>query len=375
MGSNKRFIATTLALLLMSSGLVYAQDYKNASTYSQNNLNGYNDTNEAVKVLDVYLSSFKGKSVESAVKELQKYGINYQVEKVYKKEPSAYIVSQYPQSGQYIKSNTMVYLYVEETLTKDKVKWLQESLKIAGFYTAKDGVYGKGTAGKLKEFKSSDPSLPNDSVFDSLTERSLQNVLQEKIAPDFGTTSVLVNKNYYLPSEYAPKKIVKAEVKSFKDIMVSDEIKEPLENMFSDAKKAGHVLYLLSGYRSYDYQEMLFSNKVKSVGFAKAETVVAVPGESEHQTGLAIDISCQSIQYQLNNRLEDTKEYKWLVENCYKYGFILRYPKGKSDITGYIYEPWHYRYIGDVDTAKYIMDNKMTYEEYEAKKSEKKLNN
>ncbi|MGB3367971.1 MAG: D-alanyl-D-alanine carboxypeptidase family protein [Acidaminobacteraceae bacterium] len=353
------FLALVLVVLLGFSQLNNFADGKSDEIYS--------NKKSALVVKEIMVANLVGRNLDESIKILDDIGLGYEVNKIYVQKPSNSIKSQYPTSGTYVRKDVKVRVYIEALRTKDKVKWLQESLKIAGFYTSRDGLYGKGTASKLNEFKKSEAYLVNDYLFNTEVENSLLNIRSKKLAPNFATDMVLVNKKYFIPSESKPEKVVVADVKSFKNIEISNVIKEPLESMFSDAKKAGFELYLLSGYRSYDYQEMLFSRKVKSVGFDKAETVVAVPGESEHQTGLAVDISCRSIQFGLNNKLDQTSEFAWLIKNSYKYGFILRYPKGKSDITGYIYEPWHYRYIGNVEVAKYIMENNLTFEEYTAK--------
>jgi len=362
------FLALALAL-----ALALVVSFSQLSIFSEGELVEI-DSNKSstVVVKEIMVPNLVGRSLDETIKIIDDVGLGYEIDKTYMEKPSNNIISQYPTSGTYVRNDVRVIIYIEELRTKDKLTWLQESLKVAGFYTSRDGLYGNGTASKLNEFKKSEVSLVDDHVFNTDVENALLDVRSKKLAPNFGTNMVLVNKKYYIPSESKPEKVVVADVKSFKNINISNDIKEPLETMFSDAKKAGFELYLLSGYRSYDYQEMLFSRKVKLVGFDKAETVVAVPGESEHQTGLAVDISCRSIQFGLNSKLDQTDEFAWLVDNSYKYGFILRYPKGKSDITGYIYEPWHYRYIGDVDVAKYIMENNITFEEYTAKIEEDK---
>lgn len=144
---------------------------------------------------------------------------------------------------------------------------------------------------------------------------------------------------------------------------------EALEQMMKDAKGCG--LWLVSGYRSRATQTRLFKNKVqrlKNGGYTgsdvedKAATVVARPGTSEHQTGLAADILGSGYS-KLTEGFDDTKAFKWLKENCAKYGFILRYPKNKEHITGVIYEPWHYRYVG-VEHAQKIMEQGICLEEY-----------
>lgn len=136
---------------------------------------------------------------------------------------------------------------------------------------------------------------------------------------------------------------------------------EAFKEMVDNASLDGIKLYNVSAYRSYWTQSYLYNNYKNRDGVLKADTYSARAGYSEHQTGLATDINTASS----SAHFENTKEYAWLMENCYKYGFILRYPKGKEYITGYKYEPWHYRYVG-VEVATYIHENDITYEEYYA---------
>ena len=133
---------------------------------------------------------------------------------------------------------------------------------------------------------------------------------------------------------------------------------------FIDAARAeGLSVYLSSSYRSYDEQSYLYNRKVQQYGDpAVAATIVAPPGTSEHQSGLCADIT--DMYYASKDRsLENTALFKWMYANCQDYGFILRYPDGKQDITGIIYEPWHFRYVG-VEVATYIMENDLTLEEF-----------
>lgn len=152
---------------------------------------------------------------------------------------------------------------------------------------------------------------------------------------------------------------------------VDSRIYNDLQEMLNDARSEGLEPLICSSYRSYELQDRLFRNKVDfylSEGYAsynaerEAAKWVAFPGTSEHQTGLAVDIV--SIHYQLlDENQEDTPEQKWLMENSYKYGFILRYPTDKSHITGINYEPWHYRYVGK-EVAKEIYEQGLCLEEY-----------
>ncbi|MEI2368124.1 M15 family metallopeptidase [Niallia circulans] len=179
----------------------------------------------------------------------------------------------------------------------------------------------------------------------------------------------LVNKEFGLPDGYAPKDLVRPNVEfSFgnQDIEKSymrKEAAKALEDMFNDAKKSGITLYAVSGYRSYNRQTEVYDAEVSRVGKEKAVQAVAYPGNSEHQTGLAMDISSESANFLLTEEFGETKEGKWLKENAHLYGFILRYPKGKEKITQYEFEPWHFRYVGK-KSAKDIYENDWTLEEY-----------
>ncbi|MEG1049167.1 MAG: M15 family metallopeptidase, partial [Oscillospiraceae bacterium] len=186
---------------------------------------------------------------------------------------------------------------------------------------------------------------------------------------DWATT--LVNQTNPLPEGYTIEtRRIKGTEKDY-DVRAADS----LEAMLLDAEKAGFKMYLVSTYRTVAYQQGLFDRKIneyKNAGYddatAREEAAkwVAVPGYSEHNLGLAADI-VSSTWYNNNSDLtaefENTKHFEWLVNNCTKYGFILRYPKGKESITGITYEPWHYRYVG-VEAAKYITENNITLEEF-----------
>lgn len=179
----------------------------------------------------------------------------------------------------------------------------------------------------------------------------------------------LVNKQFALPDGYEPNDLIRPNV-SFsygnQDIEKSylrKEAASALETMFKDAKDSGINLNAVSGYRSYQRQEVLFDAEVGRVGREQAVQAVAVPGNSEHQTGLAMDISSDSVNNTLTEQFESTVEGQWLKDNAHRYGFILRYPKGKETITGYQYEPWHFRFVGE-KTAKLIYKKDLTLEEY-----------
>lgn len=153
---------------------------------------------------------------------------------------------------------------------------------------------------------------------------------------------------------------------------VDARIMDDLEDMFAAARADGRSPMICSAFRSWDTQVSLYQNKISRVmnedgldeedAAIKAATVVAKPGTSEHQVGLALDI-VSSEYTNLDEGQMQTEDQKWLIENCWKYGFILRYPLDKSDITGVIFEPWHYRYVGK-KAAKEITEQNLTLEEY-----------
>ncbi|WP_404469463.1 D-alanyl-D-alanine carboxypeptidase family protein [Sutcliffiella horikoshii] len=184
-----------------------------------------------------------------------------------------------------------------------------------------------------------------------------------------GAMNVMVNKFWSLPEGYRPADLIKPNVLfSFGDensdrAKLRAEAAESLEVMFNVAKGEGIELYARSGFRSYETQEAIFKNEVATFGYEQAVLYVALPGTSEHQTGLAMDITAKSVGLELVESFEGTAEGKWLAENAHHYGFILRYPKGKTNITGYAFEPWHFRYVG-VEIAGEIYAKGLTLEEY-----------
>ena len=154
---------------------------------------------------------------------------------------------------------------------------------------------------------------------------------------------LIVNKTYKLPSNYAPG--------------VDPTANSALNAMIAGAKKDGINLFLKSGYRSYGTQSTLYNNYVARDGVAEADRYSARPGHSEHQTGLAFDLNS------LEQSFGETAEGKWLAAHCHEYGFIIRYPQGKEGVTGYMYEPWHVRYL-DVEKATAVYNRGLCLEEY-----------
>jgi D-alanyl-D-alanine carboxypeptidase len=172
----------------------------------------------------------------------------------------------------------------------------------------------------------------------------------------------LVNTGYRIPDDYSPDLVYVCGTAERLDSKVA----EHYEEMFDAAARDGVYLTPCSGYRSYELQERNYNNKIdyyESLGYSyedaavKAATIIMPPGSSEHNLGYAMDIVC------VDEWFEDTDEFQWLMENAQDYGFILRYPKEKQDITKVIYEPWHWRYVG-VETAKEIKASGQVLEEY-----------
>lgn len=172
---------------------------------------------------------------------------------------------------------------------------------------------------------------------------------------------VLVNKEYKLPENYVPSKLelISNEFAN-ENKYLREEARIAFETLSKNAKELGYRIIAVSTYRDYKYQNKLYNMYVEEKGLDYADKCSARPGHSEHQTGLAVDVEGSNHDY---DEFENSKEFIWMKENAYKYGFILRYPKGKEKITGFKYEPWHYRYVG-LDTAKTIHDENLTLEEY-----------
>ncbi len=174
---------------------------------------------------------------------------------------------------------------------------------------------------------------------------------------------MLVNKFNYLEEDFQVEELVDMSVMyAFSGKQIDKRVYDSFKSMSSAAGKEGLKVVANSTYRTYEYQEKTYNSIKASKGLEYADKVAARPGYSEHETGLAIDISTLN---STSENFEDTEEFKWLQEHAHEYGFILRYPKGKEYITGYDYESWHYRYVG-VDVATKIKKENITFDEYYA---------
>ena len=215
---------------------------------------------------------------------------------------------------------------------------------------------------RYKNYKNNNPNL---SIEDIVTRVNLN--LDKEIytgtipATNLNTNYLLVNKFNYLDSNYVPNNLELLDNSYAKSgIYLVKEAKDNIETLISAAKNDGMNIRVISAYRNYTYQENLYNKYVKNDGLKNADTYSARPGYSEHQTGLVVDVTKAFDNF---NNFENTEEYKWMNENAANYGFILRYPKDKENITTYSFEAWHYRYVG-IDLAKKIKASNLTFDEY-----------
>ena len=240
-------------------------------------------------------------------------------------------------------SNEDIEASIEGDYSFDKVG----SYKL--YYVAKDSSGNE--ARKEFSLEVEDANLVNDEpqddgqeeVIEFTTSKGFKGVTKNGVTYIDGV--LVVNKTYSLPDNYG-NGLTSTTTNAFYEMQAASK----LENL---------NIYLSSGFRSYSTQDRIYNNYVARDGKQMADTYSARPGHSEHQTGLAFDVN------QINDTFNDSAEAKWLANNCYKYGFILRYPQGKEDITGYKYESWHFRYVGvDLATKLYNNGDWITLEEY-----------
>lgn len=194
-----------------------------------------------------------------------------------------------------------------------------------------------------------------------------QTIDDEGIVKNHASYDIVINKERSLPTDYVPNDLVFVDVPT---CLPNPEIRqlrkvasEALSDMFQAALEEDISLVARSGYRSYATQASLYNGYVDKYGQEYADKYSARPGTSEHQTGLAMDITAESVNLQLDDNFGKTKEGLWLASNAHRFGFIIRYPEGMENITGYFYEPWHVRYLG-VNLATNVYNSGLTLEEY-----------
>ena len=188
------------------------------------------------------------------------------------------------------------------------------------------------------------------------------------VEPTVDTTTLssiqkITNKSHPIDSGYVPANLTIVNVNSNGTQYLRSEAASELVKMFAAAHKDGIDLYLVSGYRSYAQQLALYNTYVSTDGKALADSYDAIPGACEHQLGLAVDLSDDNRDHDIDDSFESTAAYQWLLKHSYEYGYILRFPPGKESITGIAYNPWSFRYIG-IEEAKKVYDSGLTLEEY-----------
>ena len=209
-------------------------------------------------------------------------------------------------------------------------------------------------------------NLAMPKLVQSSDEKKAQEELQERQKDLDKWNLILVNRWNKIPEDF---EVTTADIEN--GYSIDERVKDELEAMMKDCREAGCAPVICSAFRTHEVQQDLYDREAQPFldqgmdeeeAYKKAGESVAVPGTSEHECGLAVDIIDESYQV-LDNKQEETETQKWLMANCQDYGFILRYPNGMSETTGIIYEPWHYRYVGK-NHAKYIMDKGICFEDY-----------
>ena len=235
---------------------------------------------------------------------------------------------------------------------------------LGGFMLSRKKDTTTVASGATKSSQSTTPAakvqvkLPGAKPIDALAEDYIQPT----------STWVVVSKDYPLSDQkYYPSDLVLTELparsdKSIPEKSVRKVIEPALVAMFTDAKAAGNDIMIASAFRSYDLQQTYFTSYSKSYGEEAANKFSARPGQSEHQTGLALDIAYQNRDCYLDICFGQKQAGQWLAANAYKYGFILRYPSDKTEITKYQYEPWHFRYVGK-PLAEALRESGLTLDE------------
>ncbi|QDX95829.1 D-alanyl-D-alanine carboxypeptidase family protein [Brevibacillus laterosporus] len=256
----------------------------------------------------------------------------------------------------------------EETSTKTPSKGTEsaqttETQGTKPSQQTEQSIDSKGSTEKEKTGASGNTTTPSTST-EGTTDKA-GSILQVT-TPD--SVEVLVNKQYKLPDSYKPQDLVYPDVpflfnEKIEKRMMRKEAADGLQQLFAGAKQEGIMLAGVSAYRSHSTQTTLFTRYVKKDGEEAAKKYSAVPGHSEHETGLAIDVSGSTGKCAAEDCFDGTPEAVWLADHAHEYGFIIRYPKGKEAITGYQYEPWHLRYVGK-EAAGEIHEKGITLEEY-----------
>ena len=259
-------------------------------------------------------------------------------------------------SNEKTKSDEKIFTNNKDLSEKDK------KLKKLGNINKKISYFKMSNLDRYITYKEKNNSLSNTQIVKDVNmDLDKDPYTDMKEAKNLNKINILVNKHNYLKENYVPNNLEQIDTKyALSNMSLVNTAKYAFENMSKEANKENLKIIAMSTYRSYEYQVNLYNNYAKSDGKAAADTYSGRPGNSEHQTGLAVDVYNQDETY---TNFEKTEEYIWMQDNAYKYGFILRFPKGKEKETGYEFESWHYRYVGK-NIAKIIKENNISLEEY-----------
>ncbi len=257
-------------------------------------------------------------------------------------------------------------------LDETTVRWLQEQLKIAGYYTLINGVYSADCQAQLDAFCCDQlgQTYPN---YNGVIEAALIDYNRNRMAGDIDDYLVYATKDINFRSTDVPSRLVDLAVNHIVAEgveQIEEKTNQQLVKMFDAAAVEGITLRVVSAYRSFEYQIRLFNRRVVKYGFDNANYSTAIPGQSEHQTGLVVDVDDGTWDHTVKQSFDQTAAYQWLDAHAHEYGFILSYPKDKEDITGYMYEPWHYRFVGSPEVATEIKQRAITLEQYVKEKQD-----
>lgn len=252
---------------------------------------------------------------------------------------------------------------------KKEVKYIsedEEKLKTLNYVNKKIDYFNPDYLDRYIKYKEKNSDLNDKQIVKNVNMNlDKEHYKDTKSAKNLNTTNILVNKYYSLDKNYEPDNLEEISNRyALEGMEMVKEAADAFENMSKDAQKENLKIIAMSTYRSYNYQIKVYNQYVKADGQEKADTYSGRPGYSEHQTGLAVDVYNGKTNY---TKFEETDEFEWMDEHAHEYGFILRFPKGKEEETGYTYESWHYRYVGPT-VAKYIKKHNISFEEYYATK-------
>ena len=267
------------------------------------------------------------------------------------------------------------YLLREKGYTEEEIQSVKDDKKLIDLLLSKDydktllvitkeKYYLEKNLDKYLEYKKNNSKKELSDVIAIVNVGANKKWYEDKKKTDTSKDILmLVNKFNYLDETFKVENLSDMSLMyAFSGKQIDTRVYEAFKSMSSAARKENLKIVANSTYRTYEYQEKTYNSIKASKGIEYADKIAARPGHSEHETGLAIDISTLN---STSEDFEETEEFKWLQSHAHEYGFILRYPKGKEYLTGYDYESWHYRYVG-IDVAKKIKEENITFDEYYA---------